>query len=148
MTLPPLASIVINNYNYAAFLPAAIDSALAQTYAPLEIVVVDDGSSDQSRRIMAGYGDKIVPVLKSNGGQASTFNAGVAQSRGEIICLLDSDDCFAPDKVARIVAAFEKLDFRADAMIDLSPAEDRGRCRRRIGRPADRTKARVPFEPL
>ena len=111
MSSESLVSIVINNYNYATFLSEAIDSALGQSYTSVEIVVVDDGSTDQSRQIIAGYGDKIVPVLKSNGGQASAFNAGVARSRGEIICFLNSDDYFTPDKIAQIVAALEKHEF-------------------------------------
>jgi glycosyltransferase involved in cell wall biosynthesis len=113
----PLITIAINNYNYAAFLPAAIESALRQTYSPVEIVVVDDGSTDESASIIASYGDRVVPVLKPNGGQASAFNAGVARSRGEIVCFLDSDDCFTPDKVAQMVAAFEKEDFRSKPMM-------------------------------
>jgi glycosyltransferase involved in cell wall biosynthesis len=117
MTTFPLVSIFINNYNYAAFLRDAIDSALRQTYAPIEIVVVDDGSTDASREIIARYGDKIVPVLKRNGGQGSAYNAGVARSRGEVICFLDSDDCFTPDKVAQTVAAFQKQDFRSKPMM-------------------------------
>lgn len=103
----PLVSIIINNYNYARFLSEAINSALDQTYPCTEIVVVDDGSTDESREIVAGYGDQIVPVLKENGGQASAFNAGVAASRGEIICFLDSDDVFLREKVAEIVSVFE-----------------------------------------
>ena len=87
-------TILINNYNYARFLPAAIDSALSQTYHPLEVVVVDDGSTDESLDIIRDYGDRVRPVFKSNGGQASAFNAGFAASRGEVICLLDADDFF------------------------------------------------------
>jgi glycosyltransferase involved in cell wall biosynthesis len=104
--LSPLVTVCINNFNYAPFLPQAIDSVLAQTYAPVQVVVVDDGSIDGSREVIARYGDRIVPVLKDNGGQASAFNAGVARSCGEIVCFLDSDDHFAPDKVARVVDAF------------------------------------------
>jgi glycosyltransferase involved in cell wall biosynthesis len=124
--MTPLVTIAINNYNYATFLPAAIDSALQQTYSPVEIVVVDDGSTDKSASIIAGYGDKVVPVLKRNGGQASAFNAGVAHSRGEIICLLDSDDYFTPDKVAQTVAAFEKQDFRSKPMMIHHPLKVMG----------------------
>lgn len=102
----PLASIIINNYNYGKFLNEAIDSALNQTYLHTEVVVVDDGSTDNSRDIIKSYGDKIVPVLKPNGGQASAFNAGFAASRGDIICFLDSDDMFMPEKVAEIVNVF------------------------------------------
>jgi PST family polysaccharide transporter len=101
----PLVSIVINNFNYARFLRQAIDSALAQTYANIEVVVVDDGSTDESRQIIASYGDRIRAVLKENGGQASAFNAGFAACRGELIALLDSDDTFLAEKVERCVAA-------------------------------------------
>jgi glycosyltransferase involved in cell wall biosynthesis len=99
-------SIIINNYNYGQFLAAAIDSALAQSYAHCEVVVVDDGSTDGSHEIIAGFGDRIRPVLKANGGQASAFNAGFAVSRGDIICMLDSDDFFHPNKVEQVVRAF------------------------------------------
>jgi glycosyltransferase involved in cell wall biosynthesis len=102
----PLVTILINNYNYGRFLQEAIDSALNQTYSPTEVIVVDDGSTDNSREIIASYGNKIIPVLKENGGQASAFNAGFAASRGDIICFLDSDDAFLPEKVAQVIDAF------------------------------------------
>lgn len=102
----PVVSLVINNYNYGSFLAQAIDSALNQTYPHTEVIVVDDGSTDNSREIIASYGDKITPVLKENGGQASAFNAGFAASRGDIICFLDSDDIFRPEKVTEVVKAF------------------------------------------
>src|SRR5207248_11792671 len=85
----PLVSILINNYNYGRFLRDAIDSALRQTYTNTEVIVVDDGSTDDSRQIIAGYGSRIVPVLKENGVQASAFNAGFAASKGQWICFLD-----------------------------------------------------------
>lgn len=94
----PLVSILVNNYNYGRFLHEAIDSALNQTYTNTEVVVVDDGSTDNSREIIAGYGDRIVSVFKKNGGQASTFNSGFGASHGEWILFLDSDDLFAPRK--------------------------------------------------
>lgn len=102
-----LVSIIIGNYNYERFLGKAIDSALNQTYKNIEVIVVDDGSTDNSGDIIASYGDEIIPILKENGGQPSTYNAGFASSRGDIICFLDSDDIFLPDKVARIVSIFE-----------------------------------------
>ena len=99
----PLVSLAINNYNYERFLKEAIDSALQQTYSPIEVIVVDDGSTDNSREVIASYGDKIIPVFKENGGQASAFNAGFAASKGEIICFLDADDLFLPEKVAIMI---------------------------------------------
>lgn len=98
-----LVTILINNYNYGRFLQQAIDSALNQTYRNIEVIVVDDGSTDESRRIISSYGHRIISVLKKNGGQASAFNAGFAASRGEIICMLDSDDFFHPGKVERVI---------------------------------------------
>ncbi|RCJ25541.1 hypothetical protein A6770_27675 [Nostoc minutum NIES-26] len=103
----PLVSIVIGNYNYERFLNEAIDSALNQTYQNIEIIVVDDGSKDKSRGIIASYGDRLIPILKENGGQPSNYNAGFAASRGDLICFLDSDDIFLPNKVADIVRIFE-----------------------------------------
>ncbi len=104
----PLVTILINNYNYGRFLRDAIDSALNQTYANTEVIVVDDGSTDGSREIIASYGDRIVPILKDNGGQASAFNAGFAASHGEWVFLLDADDVFLPDKTQRILDLAEQ----------------------------------------
>jgi len=100
----PRVSILINNYNYGRFLGEAIDSALAQTYPNTEIIVVDDGSTDNSRKVIASYGARILSLMKTNGGQASALNAGFDVCRGEIVCLLDADDLFKPKKVERIVA--------------------------------------------
>ncbi|MEP0751662.1 glycosyltransferase [Trichocoleus sp. Lan] len=105
MNSNPKVSIAINNYNYARFLSQAIDSALSQTYPHVEVIVVDDGSTDNSREVIASYGDKILPVLKENGGQASAFNAGFAASKGDIVCFLDADDTFVPEKAEKVVEA-------------------------------------------
>lgn len=99
----PLVSVIINNYNYGHFLGEAIESALNQTYQHIEIIVVDDGSTDISREVISTYGGRVITVLKSNGGQASAFNAGFSASAGDIICFLDSDDLFLPDKVETMV---------------------------------------------
>jgi len=101
--MPSLVTILINNYNYGPFLRDAIDSALNQTYRNTEVIVVDDGSTDHSRDIIATYGSRIVPVLKGNGGQASAFNAGFEASHGEWILFLDSDDWLAPQKAELIL---------------------------------------------
>lgn len=103
----PKISILINNYNYAHFLPRAIESALTQTYPQVEVIVVDDGSTDHSCQVIAGYGDRVIPILKTNGGQASAINAGFLASTGDIICLLDSDDYFLSQKAEEISMAFK-----------------------------------------
>jgi glycosyltransferase involved in cell wall biosynthesis len=74
----------ITNYNYAQFLREAIESALNQTYYPIEIIVVDDGSTDNSRAIISSYGTQLTAIFKENGGQAPAFNAGVAASNGNL----------------------------------------------------------------
>jgi len=98
----PLVSIIITSYNYERFLPDAIDSALNQTYRKTEVIVVDDGSTDNSHVIIASYGKRIISVLKDNGGQASAFNAGFSVSKGDIVIFLDSDDKLAPNVVEEI----------------------------------------------
>ncbi|MCP2730930.1 glycosyltransferase family 2 protein [Limnofasciculus baicalensis] len=103
-----LVSIIINNYNYGRFLPEAIESALAQTYPNIEIIVVDDGSTDESHEVIRSYEEKIIPVLKENGGQASAFNAGFQASKGQIICFLDADDYYLVEKLSRIVDLFHQ----------------------------------------
>ncbi|CAN5415209.1 hypothetical protein BH10PSE2_BH10PSE2_09860 [soil metagenome] len=107
---PVKISVLINNYNYADYLGAAIDSTLAQDHPNFEVVVVDDGSTDGSRDIIAGYGDRIIPVLKVNGGQASSFNAGFAASSGDLVMLLDSDDCLLPGKLVGFADLYAEHD--------------------------------------
>jgi glycosyltransferase involved in cell wall biosynthesis len=104
----PLFSIVINNYNYGRFIEEAIDSAMAQTYQPTEVVVVDDGSTDDSRDRIDRYGDRVVKVFQENAGQTAAMNAGFAASRGEFVLFLDSDDVLSSDVVERAVAVFDR----------------------------------------
>ena len=99
-------SIIINNYNYARFLAKAIDSALDQTYSNTEIIVVDDGSTDNSREIISSYGDRIIPVFQPNGKQASALNNGFLKSKGKIVAFLDSDDYLFPNAVEKIIACW------------------------------------------
>ena len=103
----PLVSIIINNYNYGRFLRDAIDSALNQNYPNTEVIVVDDGSTDDSIEIIANYREKIISILKKNGGQASAINAGFKASQGEIVIFLDADDYLFNNTVERIVAAWK-----------------------------------------
>ena len=103
----PYVSIVINNYNYARFLPQAIDSTLNQTYDNIEVIVVDDGSTDNSPEIIKSYGNTIVPVIKENGGQASAINSGFLASHGDIVMLLDADDYLHPDAAEQVVSAWK-----------------------------------------
>ena len=104
-----MISVCINNYNYERFLGAAIDSVLAEQASagsPMELVVVDDGSTDGSRRIIESYGGRLRAVLTANGGQAAAFNAGFAVARGDAVLFLDADDVLLPGVVDAVAAAF------------------------------------------
>lgn len=104
----PLVSVIINNYNYGRFLKQAIDSVLAQTYNNIELIVVDDGSTDHSRDVIQAYSDRLIPILQENRGVGKACSAGFLKSRGDIICFLDADDYFHPEKIAKVVAAFQQ----------------------------------------
>jgi glycosyltransferase involved in cell wall biosynthesis len=99
----PTVSIIIANYNYGRFIQEAIESALGQNHPAREVIIVDDGSTDESLTIIEKYRQKAKVVFKSNGGQASAFNAGLPLATGEIVLFLDSDDYLMPDAVNRIV---------------------------------------------
>ena len=104
--IKPLVSIIVDNFNYARFLHAAIDSALAQSYSPVEIIVVDDGSTDDSRDVISSYGSRVSAIFKPNGGHASAFNAGFSASHGSIVMFLDADDLLLPNAVEEVVRAW------------------------------------------
>jgi glycosyltransferase involved in cell wall biosynthesis len=101
------ASIVINNYNYGRFIGDAIESSLAQTFQNVEVVVVDDGSTDNSADAINGYGERVLSVFKENGGQGSAYNVGFQVARGEIVCFLDADDTLDPDAIETVIALMD-----------------------------------------
>ena len=101
--MPLTLSIVITNHNYARFLGAAIDSALDQNGA--EVVVVDDGSTDDSRSIIERYGRRVTAVFTPNAGQGGAFNSGFAEAHGDVVIFLDADDVLWPGSGERVVAA-------------------------------------------
>ena len=94
-----LVSVIIPVYNGERYLADAIDSVLDQTYSALEIIVVDDGSTDNSRRVLEGYGDDIRYFRQDNKGTASARNFGVRNSQGSLLAFLDQDDLWVPDKL-------------------------------------------------
>lgn len=110
----PLVSVIIPNYNYARYLPEAVESVLAQTYENLEVIVVDDGSKDNSAEVLKGFGEKIKVVLQQNAGVSAARNNGVSVSRGEFLAFLDADDVWLPEKIEKQMQRFfedEELGF-------------------------------------
>jgi glycosyltransferase involved in cell wall biosynthesis len=97
-------SIVIPAYNAAKYLRETLDSALNQTYRDAEVIVVDDGSTDETPRILEQYGDRIQVLRQENHGRAAACNTGARAARGEWIAFLDADDIWLPDKLQRQVS--------------------------------------------
>lgn len=101
-------SIVITNHNYGTYVARAIESALAQTYPRLEVIVIDDASTDGSRDVISRYADRVTPLFNAHSGQLGSTNAGFAHTRGDIVIFLDADDVLYPDAVARHVARLKQ----------------------------------------
>ncbi len=104
-----LISVIINNYNYADYVGYAIKSVLNQTYENYELIIVDDGSTDNSREIIESFSNesKVKIILQENKGQASAINAGFTIARGKYVFFLDSDDLFDSDKIERMLPYLE-----------------------------------------
>jgi glycosyltransferase involved in cell wall biosynthesis len=102
----PEVSVVIPTFNYARFLPDAIQSVLNQTFRDLDLVVVDDGSTDDTRAVVARFEDdpRVRYVHQDNQGDSAARNTGIARSTGTYVAFLDSDDYWLPDKIERQVA--------------------------------------------
>jgi glycosyltransferase involved in cell wall biosynthesis len=103
-----ILSVVILTYRCAQYLPEAIESVLAQTYRDFEIIVVDDGSTDNTQEVLARYGDQIRVIRQSNQGSAAARNAGILTARGEYIAFLDADDVWLPKKLEKQVSLIEE----------------------------------------
>jgi glycosyltransferase involved in cell wall biosynthesis len=94
--VPISLSVIIANYNYAEYVGLAIESALAIDWPDVEVIVVDDGSTDESRQVIERFGDRIVAIFQPNAGQIAARNVGFERSRGDAVILLDSDDFLHP----------------------------------------------------
>jgi len=106
MPLNPTISVCITNHNYAAYLPSSIESVLAQTYPSVELVVVDDGSTDGSRQVLEQYEDRVGLILQEQAGQAAAGWAAFQAATGDVVVFLDADDVLHPGVCAEIAEAF------------------------------------------
>jgi glycosyltransferase involved in cell wall biosynthesis len=104
----PLVSVVIPNFNYGRFLEDCISSILNQTYANIEVILVDDGSTDNSLEIASQYSNSVQILTQSNQGVNAARNLGIAKSRGDLIALCDSDDYWEPHKLEMQINKFHE----------------------------------------
>jgi glycosyltransferase involved in cell wall biosynthesis len=104
----PLVSVIIPEYNYAQYLSQAVDSALGQTYPHVEILVVDDGSTDNSPEVIRQYGDRIRSFRQENQGLSAARNTGARLAKGDLLAFLDSDDVWRPRKLELQVRLFQE----------------------------------------
>lgn len=105
----PRISVIIPCYNSAAFVAATLESVFAQTLLPWEIIVVDDGSTDNTLEVLVGFGDRIRLMRRGNGGPAAARNLGISVAAGDFIAFLDSDDLWGPEKLARQMEEFSRF---------------------------------------
>lgn len=123
-------STIIPVFNGSRYLAEAIGCLLAQTHPPAEVIVVDDGSTDDSARVAERFGPPVRVVRQANVGQAAALNAGLALARGGCVSFLDADDLWEPEKAARQVARFEArpdLDFSVTRIRNFLSPEFEGR---------------------
>jgi len=103
----PLISVIVPAFNSSAYLKDAVNSVLQQTYAPIELIVVDDGSTDATREILAGFSGELEYVYQPNSGIGAARNRGVEESSGEFLAFLDADDLWLQDKLRMQMDIFD-----------------------------------------
>jgi len=103
----PLVSVILPTYNRAWTLKTAIDSVLSQVYPNIELIVIDDGSQDNTQELLKEYNNKITILFQENAGVSSARNFGIKKSRGEFIALLDSDDAWDKRKISCQIEFFK-----------------------------------------
>ena len=133
-------SVIIPNYNYGRFLKVTIDSVMNQSHRDVEVIVIDNGSSDSSREILESYGDKIRTVFQENQGQSAARNVGLASAEGSLIALLDADDYWESMKIERqleflneenqfVYTAMRRFDTETGKTINVIDPVFKGDCR-------------------
>lgn len=106
-TVIPKVTVIVPTYNRAHCISRAIDSVLGQTFTDYELLVVDDGSTDNTEQVLARYGEQVTLIRQANQGASAARNRGISHARGEFVAFLDSDDEWRPEKLARQVAWLE-----------------------------------------
>ena len=137
--LPLLVSIIVNNFNYARFLPHAIDSALGQGYPHVEVIVVDDGSTDKSREVIASYGDQLANCLQAQRRPRFRVQCRLCHQSRQIVMFLDADDVLLPNAVEEVVRAWHPGVAKAQFVLEHIEADGRA-----LGRTVPYSPAQMP----
>ncbi|MGH8547797.1 MAG: glycosyltransferase [Methylococcales bacterium] len=103
----PLVSVIIPSYNSEAYIAETIDSVLMQDYPAIELLIVDDGSTDRTLEVIQSYGQLLRLISQENRGVSAARNRGIQEAKGQFICLLDHDDYWYSDKISRQIGVFE-----------------------------------------
>lgn len=134
----PLVTIVTPTFNQAKFVAETIESVLAQTYPNIEYIVLDDGSTDDTRRVLEPYRERATIESQTNMGQARTLNKGWGMARGKYLAYLSSDDVLYPDAISKLVEALESDPSRVCAFPDCDLIDEQSRMiKRTVCRPFD-----------
>lgn len=134
----PLVSIITPTFNQARFIAETVESVLAQTYANIEYIVLDDGSTDDTQKVLAPYRGRVTIESQKNMGQARTLNKGWAMARGTYLAYLSSDDILYPEAIAKLVRALEEDPARVCAFPDCDLIDEDSRViKRNVCRPFD-----------
>jgi len=118
--MKPLVTALIDTYDHERYIEQALVSVIEQGLSPaeLEIVVVDDGSTDKTPSIIQKFAPRVKNVRKNNGGQASAFNTGFAQAHGELVAFLDGDDWWAAKKLAKVIMPWRVISMQRPSATD------------------------------
>jgi glycosyltransferase involved in cell wall biosynthesis len=131
----PLVSIVVPSYNHGRYLKAAIQSILEQTYPHVELLVIDDGSTDDSVKILEEFAGRFHWEVQSNAGQAATLNKGWNKARGQILSYLSADDRLLPNAVSTAIAHLRRLHETVMVYCDFNLIDDQAQVIRRVHAP-------------
>jgi len=131
----PGVAVVIPAFNHARYLPEAIDSVLAQDYPSIDFLVVDDGSTDETRSVLEGYASRVRWFSRENRGQSATLNEGWLQTNGDILLYLGADDVLLPGAIGTVVSALQEYPSFVGAYGDYLLIDDRSQTIRRVSAP-------------
>ncbi len=144
----PSVAVIITCYNYERYVAAAIDSVLSQSRPAAEIIVIDDGSTDNSAEVICDYGDKVIPVIQANTGKVAAVNIGYARSSADIVLFLDADDLLLDGALEAILDAWTPETVKAQFELEIidGAGEQLGRRFCNFPQPYGPSEVRAAFE--